>query len=134
MNLTDIILKIQSITGLKEKEIAEKIFEISAQNLSTRKKENRLDFPKLIKWAANNKVDLNWLLLDDRQNKGFLSPNIEEQELIKALRAIDTVSRKGIYISAINQLKESMREKEISRDKRKMQVLKNAVEVLKKAI
>jgi hypothetical protein len=134
MNLTNIILKIKSITGFKEKEIAEKVFEISAQNLSTRKKENRLDFPKLIQWAVNNNVDLNWLLLNDQQNKGFLSLNIVEQELIKALRTIDPVSRKGIYFSAINQLRESMREKEISRDKRKMQVLENAVEVLKKAI
>ena len=134
MNLTNIILKIKSITGFKEKEIAEKVFEISAQNLSTRKKENRLDFPKLIQWAVNNNVDLNWLLLNDQQNKGFLSLNIVEQELIKALRTIDPVSRKGVYFSAINQLRESMREKEISRDKRKMQVLENAVEVLKKAI
>ena len=58
----------------------------------------------------------------------------EEQKLIKALREIDHVSRKGIYFSAINQLRESMREKEIRRDKRKKEIIENALDVLIKTI
>ena len=70
------------------------------------------------------------------EDEGFSTGSFttEEQELIKALREIDPVSRKGIYFSAINQLRESMREKEIRRDKRKKEIIENALDVLKKAI
>ncbi|GAG37025.1 unnamed protein product [marine sediment metagenome] len=58
----------------------------------------------------------------------------EEITLREALREIDPISRRGVYLSAITQLNEAMREKEINKDKRKKEILEKALEVLKKAI
>jgi len=66
VNFREIIEKIKKATGLNQKQIAIEIFDISDKNLSNRIKDNRIDFIKLIKWAVNNNVDLNWLLVSTR--------------------------------------------------------------------
>ena len=63
VNFREIIEKIKKTTGLNQKQIAIKVFDISDKNLSNRIKDNRIDFFKVIKWAVNNNVDLNWLLV-----------------------------------------------------------------------
>jgi len=58
----------------------------------------------------------------------------EESELIQALRKIDPISRKGVYLSAVTQLNQAMREKDIRRDERKKAVLEKTIKVLSKAV
>ena len=58
----------------------------------------------------------------------------EEYELIKALREIDSISRKGVYLSAVTQFNEAMREKAISKDKRKKEILEKTIKTLTKAV
>ena len=60
--------------------------------------------------------------------------NKEEQELIKALREIDPISRKGVYLSAVTQFNEAMREKAIRKDKRKKEILEKTIKTLTKAV
>jgi len=54
--------------------------------------------------------------------------------LIKALREIDPISRRGVYLSALTQLNEAMREREIRRDKRKQEILEEAARKLSRAV
>lgn len=70
VNFREIIEKIKKATGLNQKQIAIEIFDISDKNLSNRIKDNRIDFIKLIKWAVNNNVDLNWLLVSTGISRG----------------------------------------------------------------
>jgi len=63
-----------------------------------------------------------------------LPVNNEEYELIKALRELDLISRKGVYLSAITQLNEAMRERNIKKDKRKKEILEKTIKTLTKAI
>lgn len=58
----------------------------------------------------------------------------EEYELIKAVRELDPISRKGVYLSAITQLNEAMRERNIRKDKGKKEILDKTIKVLTKAI
>lgn len=58
----------------------------------------------------------------------------EEITLIKALREIDPISRRGVYLSALTQLNEAMREREIRRDKRKREILEDAARKLSRAV
>ena len=57
-----------------------------------------------------------------------------EITLIKALREIDPISRRGVYLSALTQLNEAMREREIRRDKRKREILEDAARKLSRAV
>lgn len=59
---------------------------------------------------------------------------LEEVELIRALREIDQISRVGVLASAIQQLNEAMRDREIKKDKNKKKILENAIKVLSNAI
>jgi len=70
VNFREIIEKIKKTTGLNQKQIAIEVFDISDQNLSNRIKDNRIDFFKLIEWAVNNNVDLNWLLVSREISRG----------------------------------------------------------------
>jgi hypothetical protein len=70
VNFREIIEKIKKATGLNQKQIAIEVFDISDKNLSNRIKDNRIDFFKLIKWAVNNNVDLNWLLVSTGTSRG----------------------------------------------------------------
>lgn len=70
VNFREIIEKIKKTTGLNQKQIAIEVFDISDKNLSNRIKDNRIDFFKLIKWAVNNNVDLNWLLVSTGISRG----------------------------------------------------------------
>jgi hypothetical protein len=70
VNFREIIEKIKKATGLNQKQIAAEVFDISDKNLSNRIKGNRIDFFKLVKWAVNNNVDLNWLLVSKKLNQG----------------------------------------------------------------
>jgi hypothetical protein len=58
----------------------------------------------------------------------------EEITLIKALREIDPIGRRGVYLSALTQLNEAMREREIRRDKRKREILEDAARKLSRAV
>ena len=60
--------------------------------------------------------------------------SIEEYELMKALREIDPISRKGVYLSPVTQFNEAMREKAISKDKRKKEMLEKTIRTLTKAV
>lgn len=68
----------------------------------------------------------------DRGNTMDLSE--EEARLIKAIREVDSFSRMGIYITAINQLNEAKREEEVKRDKKKQKIIDEAIVTLKKAV
>ena len=57
-----------------------------------------------------------------------------EEELLKAIREIDPISRKGVYLSALTQLNEAMREKNIRKDKRKKEILEKTTKTLTKAV
>jgi len=63
MDSKEIIARLKTLTGLSQKEIAEQIFGISDKNLSNKIKRGTLDFFRLIRWAAHEKVDLNLLLV-----------------------------------------------------------------------
>ena len=78
-----------------------------------------------------------------RKNYHFFSENFErhgdllldlEEELLKAIREIDPISRKGVYLSALTQLNEAMREKNIRKDKRKKEILEKTTKTLTKAV
>jgi len=77
------------------------------------------------------------------KNYHFFSENFErhgdllldlEEELLKAIREIDPISRKGVYLSALTQLNEAMREKNIRKDKRKKEILEKTTKTLTKAV
>ena len=70
VNFREIIEKIKKATGLNQKQIAVEVFDISDKNLSNRIKDNRIDFFKLVRWAVNNNVDLNWLLVSTEISGG----------------------------------------------------------------
>ena len=61
-----------------------------------------------------------------------LSP--AEMALVEALREIDPISRIGVYVSAINQLNEARRDKEVQKDKRKKRLIDRAIKELSKAM
>ena len=61
-----------------------------------------------------------------------LSP--EEMNLIEAIRAVDPISRIGIFSSAINQFNEAKRNQDISVDKDKINTINTAIKVLSRAI
>ena len=63
-----------------------------------------------------------------------LSINREENELITALREIEPISRKGVYLSAMEQNNEAMRERNIRKDKRKKEILEKTIKSLTKAV
>jgi len=63
-----------------------------------------------------------------------LPVNNEEYELIQALRELDPISRKGVYLSAVEQCNEAMRERNIRKDKRKKEILKKTIKTLTKAV
>jgi hypothetical protein len=46
-----------------------------------------------------------------------ISINREENELIQALREIDPISRKGVYLSAMEQCNEAIGKRNIRKDK-----------------
>jgi len=56
---------VTKISGLSQKKIANQIFEITAQALSNQVVRNRIDLHKLIFWASQNNIDLNWLIWGD---------------------------------------------------------------------
>ena len=58
----------------------------------------------------------------------------DEYELIKALCEIDPISRKGVYLSAMEQFNEAMRERNIRKDKRKKEILEKTIKTLTKAV
>ena len=64
----------------------------------------------------------------------YPQPTEHEYELISALRELDPISRKGVYLSAITQLNEAMKEKNIRKDKRKKEILEKAARALTKAV
>jgi len=63
-----------------------------------------------------------------------LTIRYEEYELITALREIDPISRKGVYLSSITQFNEAMRERNIRKDKRKKEIVEKTIKTLTKAI
>lgn len=67
-----IILRLKSLTGMTQKDIALKIFKISDNNLSQKIKRDSIDFIELIRWAIHKSMDLNYLMggkgLDKNKN------------------------------------------------------------------
>ncbi|BBO84518.1 hypothetical protein DSCO28_50840 [Desulfosarcina ovata subsp. sediminis] len=62
MNFKKIVDRIIEVTGYAQKDVANEVFNIKANNLSNRIKRNSVDVDKLIDWASDNSVNLNWLL------------------------------------------------------------------------
>ncbi len=100
---------------------------------------------KLARILSKNKiVEGDHYMIKDRLNESVaehvdnfhapLSINNEEYELIKALRELDPLGRKGVYISAVGQCNEAMRERTIRKDKRKKEILEKTIKTLTKAI
>lgn len=54
--------------------------------------------------------------------------------MIKALREIDPIIRKGVYLSAMEQFNEAIRERNIRKDKRKKEILEKTIKTLTKAV
>ena len=58
----NIIDRLMSLSGLKQYEVAEQVFEDTNKNFANKITRNSIDFFALIKWADHENVDLNWLL------------------------------------------------------------------------
>lgn len=57
-----------------------------------------------------------------------------EHEMIRAMRELDVIGRRGIYFSIMEELNEALREKRIKKDSKRKAILEKAIGVLKKAI
>ena len=60
--------------------------------------------------------------------------NREQAHAIAFLREIDPIRRKGVYVSAMEQCNEAMRERNIRKDKRKKEILEKTIKTLTKAV
>lgn len=121
VHFRQIIEKLKKTTGLNQKQIAVQVFDISDNNLSNRIRENRIDFQKLICWAINNKVNLDWLLIDNdsltSNNVIPIHPGYELADMVleRTKEKIDTEGKKRlaealrkIYDKRTAKIKESI--------------------------
>ncbi|MFC1869112.1 hypothetical protein ACFL0H_13420, partial [Thermodesulfobacteriota bacterium] len=90
-------------------------------------------------WSFSTKGPVT--VLSARQTDGvsgaqanMASLSREELTLINAIRELDNIGKKGVYITAIGHLNEAMRDREIRKDKRKKEFLDKAIKDLSKAI
>ena len=79
----DIIGRMKSVSGLKTKEIASQIFDISSNNLYNQMRRDTLDYKVIISWAAYEKVNLNWLLT------GEGNPLVTDTEKLSSENVVD---------------------------------------------
>ncbi len=65
-----------------------------------------------------------------------LGPELTEDEriLIEALREIDPVRRRGVIITALDQLNASLQDKEIKRNRNKKKLIQDAIKDLSKVV
>jgi hypothetical protein len=61
LDIKEIIVRIKQITGLRQYQIAEQIFNITDKNLSNKVSRGTIDLDVLIDWSRIQNVDLNWL-------------------------------------------------------------------------
>ncbi len=60
--IPEIVKRIQSVTGLNQKEVAEKVFDKTKNAFNDQIRANKIDWRVLLSWAVNKNLDLKWLL------------------------------------------------------------------------
>ena len=89
LNFREIVGRIKTLTGLKEKEIAIQIFDISPQNLSIRKNKNDTPYDKLIAWGVKKNLNLRWLLTGKEPGDEIKPKNDKENNRVAAYRDLE---------------------------------------------
>ena len=147
--ISQILDRIIKLKGLKnDKELA-KLFSVAPNTISSWRSRGSIPYEKIIAFCVQEGFSLDYVFpgegspfnrdakfVADVSYGTYTSNPIsdEEYELIKAVRELDPISRKGVYLSAITQFNEAMREKNIRKDKRKKEILDKTIKVLTKAI
>ncbi len=72
------------------------------------------------------------VLIVESEDDISLSKN--ERSLIKALREIDPIRRRGVIITALDQLNASLQDKEIKRNRNKKKLIQDAIKDLSKTL
>ena len=76
LNIINIIDKIKKLENIKfDKEVAN-ILGIQQVRLSKWKARNTIDYEILKKYSDRKKIDINWLMSDNRQNENNINNNI----------------------------------------------------------
>ena len=147
--LSKILDRIISTEGLKNDADLAKLFNVAASTVSSWRTRDSIPYEKIIAFCVSKNISLNHIFLGegpeykmnfqsefdvDEDIKTYGNLSQEENELIKALRELDPLGRKGVYISAVGQCNEAMRERTIRKDKRKKEILEKTIKILTKAI
>jgi transcriptional regulator with XRE-family HTH domain len=125
---------------------------IGADKSTVQRYENENNIPKgdiLLRIHTEFGTNIHWLLTGEGEQylkkqpeysviaesgESYDQPTQEEHELIRALRAMDPLSRRSVYLAAIDQLDEAIREKAVRRDKIKRELLEKSIKNLTKAV
>lgn len=116
MNISNILKKLKDVVGVKsDKELAS-LLDVSYPTIAAWKKRNTLDFQKVIKFAVEHSIDLNYLFADafifnenskdnKIQNTKNQEPNEFEEYVIFQLKKIKKLDRNSFF-SLLNPKKE----------------------------
>ena len=116
MNISNILKKLKDVVGVKsDKELAS-LLNVSYPTIAAWKKRNTLDFQKVIKFAVEHSIDLNYLFADafifnenskdnKIQNTKNQEPNEFEEYVIFQLKKIEKLDRNSFF-SLLNPKKE----------------------------
>jgi len=116
MNISNILKKLKDVVGVKsDKELAS-LLDVSYSTIAAWKKRNTLDFQKVIKFALEHSIDLNYLFADTFifnensknnkiQNTKNQEPNEFEEYVIFQLKKIKKLDRNSFF-SLLNPKKE----------------------------
>ena len=154
-NFNEIVKRLLQGTGLKTQKKLAKALGISEQSLTNRKNTGGL-LQSLVSYAGSKNINIDWLLFGegdvytrftgespDPHEKGNLISEKqppwysadsdltdEERQVATAFREISPDRRRGVFINAIDELNDSLKDEEIRRDQRKRQLILNAIKIL----
>lgn len=154
-DFNEIVKRLLQGTGLKTQKKLAKALGISEQSLTNRKNTGGL-LQALVSYAGSKNINTDWLLFGkgdvytmftgespDPHEKGNLTSEKrppwyradtdltdEERLVATAFREINPDRRRGVFINAIDELNNSLKDEEVRRDQRKRQLILNAIKIL----